>query len=62
MTICDLTPSIRLPAVALRRAERLKLPDAIICATTIEHGVKFWTNDTRLATVDGLRTKSIGLK
>ncbi|MCX7825513.1 MAG: type II toxin-antitoxin system VapC family toxin [Verrucomicrobiae bacterium] len=62
LAICELTPTVRLRAVALRRAERLKLPDAIICATAIEHGVELWTNDTRLASVAGLRCRVVRLK
>ncbi|MEI6083458.1 MAG: type II toxin-antitoxin system VapC family toxin [Verrucomicrobiota bacterium] len=62
LTICDLTPAIRLRAIALRRSERLKLPDAIICATALEQGVELWTNDSRLATVNVLRCRSVRLK
>src|SRR5206468_1124065 len=35
LTVYELTPSIRNQAVQLRRAERLKLPDAIVCATAL---------------------------
>jgi len=38
LVICDLTPSIRSRAVQLRRAQHLKLPDAIVCATAMEFG------------------------
>jgi predicted nucleic acid-binding protein len=62
LTLCELSPAIRLRAVALRRAERLKLPDAIICATAIECGVELWTNDTRLSKVVGLRCRNVRLK
>jgi predicted nucleic acid-binding protein len=62
LTLCELTPAIRVRAIALRRTERLKLPDAIICATAIEHGVELWTNDTRLAGVRELRSRTIRLK
>src|SRR5213080_4758163 len=34
--ICELTLSIRARAVQLRREQRLRLPDAIICATALE--------------------------
>ena len=59
--VCDLTPVIRLRAVRLRRDERLKLPDAIVCATAIENGVELWTNDARLAKVSGLVCRSVSL-
>jgi predicted nucleic acid-binding protein len=61
VTVCDLTPRIRMQAVRLRRDERLKLPDAIICATALEHGVELWTNDARLAKVSGLACRSVSL-
>lgn len=62
LTVCELTPAIRLRAVALRRTERLKLPDAIVCATALEHGVELWTNDARLTKVNGLHCRSVRLK
>jgi len=61
LTLCDLTPAIRVRAVCLRRQERLKLPDAIICATALEHDVELWTNDVRLAKVPGLGCRSVSL-
>ncbi|HEY2800893.1 MAG TPA: type II toxin-antitoxin system VapC family toxin, partial [Chthoniobacterales bacterium] len=35
LAVCELTPAIRSRAVALRREQHLKLPDAIICATAL---------------------------
>lgn len=61
LTFCDLTPAIRVRAVCLRREERLKLPDAIVCATALEHGVELWTNDVRLVKVSGLVCRSVSL-
>ena len=61
VVICDLTPAIRVRTVRLRRDERLKLPDAIVCATALEHGVELWTNDARLARVSGLVCRSVSL-
>lgn len=60
--VCDLTPAIRKQAVLLRRDVRLKLPDAIVCATALEYGVELWTNDARLAKVSGLACRSVTLK
>src|SRR5437867_1271626 len=31
LVICELTPAIRARAVSLRKVERLKLPDAVVC-------------------------------
>ena len=62
VTVCELTPAICEQAVRLRREERLKLPDAIICATALEHGAELWTNDGRLFNVPGLRCRSVALR
>ena len=61
VTVCELTPSIRARAVTLRRAEHLKLPDAVVCATAMEFNVELWTNDKSLEKVTGLRCRSITL-
>ena len=61
VVICELTPSIRARAVQLRKEQRLKLPDAIICATAMEFGVELWTNDTTIAKVPGLTCRSARL-
>jgi hypothetical protein len=61
VTVCDLTAAIRIRAVKLRRDERFKLPDAIVCATAMEHDVELWTNDARLARVPDLVCHSVSL-
>jgi predicted nucleic acid-binding protein len=61
-TVCDLIPAIRIRAVQLRRDERLKLPDAIVCATAMENGAELWTNDARLAKISGLACRSVSLR
>ena len=61
VTICDLSPAIRMRAVRLRRGERLRLPDAIVCATALEIGVELWTNDARLGNISGLACRSVSL-
>ena len=47
LVICELTPSIRNRAVRLRREQRLRLPDAIVCATAMDFAMELWTNDTK---------------
>ena len=59
--LCDLTPRIRVQAVGIRREHRLKLPDAIICATALEHDAELWTNDSSLPRVAGLRCRKVEL-
>ena len=61
LTICELTQSIRARAVHLRKEQRLKLPDAIVCATALEFGVELSTNDTTLAKVRGLSCHAVKL-
>ncbi len=61
VTVCELTPEIRHRAVGLRRAYRLKLPDAIICATAVEFGVELWTNDAAFAKVPKLVCRALAL-
>lgn len=61
LSICELTPSIRVHAVRLRKEQRLKLPDAVVCATALEFGVELWTNDTTLMKVPGLKCRSVTL-
>ncbi len=61
LTICELTSSIRARAVALRKEQHLKLPDAVVCATAIEFGVELWTNDKTLARVPNLTFRSVSL-
>lgn len=60
--LCELTPATRQQAVRLRRSERLKLPDAIICATALEHQVELQTNDQRLLTVPGLLDRQVAVQ
>ena len=59
--LCELTAPIRARAVRLRREHGLKLPDAIVCATALEHAVDLWTNDARLAGIAGLQCHAVPL-
>lgn len=46
---CPITPAVENAAIALRRAHRLKLPDAIVAATAQVNGLELLTLDKRLA-------------
>ncbi|NCD42760.1 MAG: type II toxin-antitoxin system VapC family toxin [Bacteroidia bacterium] len=46
--IVELTTKIKEQTIALRRDKRLKLPDAIICASAIINEAKLVTEDVRL--------------
>ncbi|MCD4818951.1 MAG: type II toxin-antitoxin system VapC family toxin [Candidatus Cloacimonetes bacterium] len=45
--------------IELRKKYKLKLPDAIICASVIENNAKFITNDIRLQNIEELEIQSI---
>ena len=47
LTVADLSPAVLEEAVSIRRASRLKLPDAIILATVRVHGLTLSTRNTR---------------
>jgi predicted nucleic acid-binding protein len=47
--------------IALRKKQKIKLPDAIICATAIIEDACLLTNDVRLKTVKDLKIKDLGL-
>lgn len=62
LDLVELSPDVRAIAVRLRKVHRLKLPDAIVAATAIRLGADLFTNDERLSSTPGLRTKSLELK
>jgi predicted nucleic acid-binding protein len=62
IVLFELTPAIRQLAVRLRREQRLRLPDAIICATALDQRAELWTNDERLHAVPGLRCRMVDLR
>jgi predicted nucleic acid-binding protein len=60
--VVELTPQIRQATVKLRRANRLKLPDAIVGATAATLAAELLTNDERLSKTTGLRCRPLDLK
>ncbi len=62
LTLLELTPTIRAHAVKLRKDHRLKLPDAVVCATALASNVDLWTNDKALGKVPGLTCQSVTLR
>ena len=44
--------------INLRKQHRIKLPDAIICATAIVNGATLYSNDLKLPAISGLLQKS----
>ena len=62
VVFCELTVPVRQTAVRLRREKRLKLPDAIVYATALEHRTKLWTNDGRLHAIGEVVCRSVTLQ
>lgn len=61
LTVVDLSSEICQSTVYLRRAYRLKLPDAIICATALALNATLLTNDKQLAAVSEIRIERVAL-
>ena len=55
----DITAEIKERAIALRKSYRLKLPDAIIAATTLQLGATLLTNDKSFLVIKEIRVQSI---
>lgn len=51
LTYLAITPDIEDKAIGLRRARRVKLPDALIASTAITHGLTLLTMDIGLQAV-----------
>jgi predicted nucleic acid-binding protein len=58
----NLTDSIKQKNISLRRAHRIKLPDAIIAATAIESGAILLSNDKTLHLIKDLKCLSLQVK
>ncbi len=44
--------------IELRKKQKIKLPDAIICATTMSEGAYLLTNDSKLKVLKDLKVKN----
>ena len=44
--------------ISLRKMQKIKLPDAIICATAINENAYLLTNDSKLKTIKDLKVKT----
>jgi len=49
VNVIELTADVKREAIALRKAHRFRLPDAIVAATAIVLQAELWTNDAALA-------------
>lgn len=57
-----LSMDVKDQTIAIKRKNRIKLPDAIICATAIVHEATLLTNDKQLFAVPGLNAQSLAMK
>lgn len=62
LQLVQLTEAVRTSAIRLRRQHGLKLPDAIIAATSFASDATLLTNDLRLVNLPSLQTRSMNLK
>ena len=60
--ILDISSNVKREAIRLRQTAAAKLPDAIIAATAIAHGLELWTNDSRFAGIPGVQCRTLKLK
>ena len=62
ISIVELDEQIKERTVRLRRAHRLRLPDAIIAASALAHHATLLTNDQRLLAIPKLQSESLELR
>jgi len=60
--IFPLDEEVKRKTIALKKKYKLKIPDAIICATAISNDVTLLTNDRQLFNIAELRVRSAALK
>nr|VFJ93471.1 MAG: hypothetical protein BECKH772A_GA0070896_100574 [Candidatus Kentron sp. H]VFJ94298.1 MAG: hypothetical protein BECKH772B_GA0070898_100593 [Candidatus Kentron sp. H]VFK00909.1 MAG: hypothetical protein BECKH772C_GA0070978_100554 [Candidatus Kentron sp. H] len=62
MNVVGIDEEIKQRAIALRRDHRLKLPDAIIAATTIRFDAVLYSNDKRFVGLPSLQHHGLTLR
>jgi predicted nucleic acid-binding protein len=60
VTILDINRHIKLNTILLRKKYKLKLPDAIICATAASKNLTLISNDKKLKKITSLPVVSLG--
>ena len=61
IAVLPLDEDVKQHTVSLRRRCRMKMPDAIICATAIAHDAVLLTNDKQLLNIAELRSMPLQL-
>ncbi len=62
LTCYSLSNEVKEQTILLRRQYKIKLPDAIICATAIINQAILLTNDKQLIQINELQTQSLATK
>jgi predicted nucleic acid-binding protein len=62
VTIVDLVGNVKHEAIALRQKYRLKLPDAIVCATALSIGGTLLSNDAQLGRVTEMTVEMVAIQ
>ena len=61
LTVININDTIKTLAIQWRRQYKLKLPDAIIVATTLSLQATLLTNDQQLTKIENLTTQSLAI-
>jgi predicted nucleic acid-binding protein len=62
VTIVNLDETVKNQAIALRQRHRLKLPDAIVCATALATNSTLLSNDAQLARVTEITVEAVAIQ
>ena len=62
ISVVELNPEIKKRTIQIRRAHKVKLPDAIIIATALSLEAKIFSNDTQMTKISHLDIVSLVLK
>jgi predicted nucleic acid-binding protein len=62
VTIVNLTEDVKNEAIVLRQQYRLKLPDAIVCATALSTNSTLLSNDAQLARVTEITVETVAIQ
>jgi predicted nucleic acid-binding protein len=57
--IFNINDEIKNMTIEIRKSYGIKLPDSIICATALVHGLILISNDKQLSKIDGLEVLSL---
>jgi predicted nucleic acid-binding protein len=60
LTIIYIDETIAKKVIEIKRENKIKLPDAIICATAMASDTLLVTNDVRLKNIKNLKIKIVG--